>query len=133
MTVQLQHEPAGTRDPEPPAVSAPAHSLRLTGLVILLFGGFLPLLDFFIVNVALPTMNATLHASGPMLQLVVAGYGVAYALMLVVGGRLGDAIGRHRMFVAGIAGFTVSSLLCGIAPNIGMLIAARIAQGLFAA
>src|SRR5215472_3357756 len=127
MALQLERPPAPARLPDPRIGLTP------TGLVILLCGGFLPLLDFFIVNVALPTMNATLHASAPMLQLVVAGYGVAYALMLVVGGRLGDAVGRHRMFVAGIAGFTVSSLLCGIAPNIGMLIAARIAQGLFAA
>jgi MFS family permease len=105
----------------------------VTGLTILLFGGFLPLLDFFIVNVALPTMNVTLHASGPMLQLVVAGYGVAYALMLVVGGRLGDAIGRRRMFMIGVAGFTLSSLLCGLAPSIGALVALRIIQGLSAA
>ena len=111
----------------------PTSALSPIGLIVLLCGAFLPILDFFIVNVALPTMDTTLHASAPMLELVVAGYGTAYALMLVVGGRLGDAIGRHRMFVAGIAGFTVSSLLCGIAPNIGVLIAARIAQGLFAA
>ncbi|HEY3718013.1 MAG TPA: MFS transporter [Jatrophihabitantaceae bacterium] len=103
------------------------------GLLILLCGGFLPVLDFFIVNVALPTMDTTLHASAPMLELVVAGYGTAYAVMLVVGGRLGDAFGRDRMFVAGITGFTISSLLCGIAPNVQILIVARIAQGLSAA
>jgi MFS family permease len=101
--------------------------------VILLCGGFLPLLDFFIVNVALPTMDVTLHASAPLLQLVVAGYGVAYALMLIVGGRLGDAIGRRRLFVIGVAGFTLSSLLCGLAPSIGALVALRVVQGLSAA
>ena len=116
-----------------PAPAKPTSPLSPLGLLILLCGGFLPVLDFFIVNVALPTMDSTLHASAPMLELVVAGYGTAYALMLVIGGRLGDAIGRHRMFVAGIVGFTVSSLLCGIAPNVGVLIAARIAQGLSAA
>src|SRR6266516_3943735 len=89
--------------------------------------------EVLVDDVALPTMDSTLHASAPMLELVVAGYGTAYALMLVIGGRLGDAIGRDRMFVAGIVGFTVSSLLCGIAPNAGVLIAARIAQGLSAA
>jgi MFS family permease len=78
-------------------------------------------------------MNSTLHASAPMLQLVVAGYGVAYALMLVVGGRLGDAIGRRQLFVAGVAGFTISSLLCGLAPSIGWLVALRVVQGLSAA
>jgi MFS family permease len=111
----------------------PTAALSPIGLIVLLCGAFLPILDFFIVNVALPTMDTTLHASAPMLELVVAGYGTAYALMLVIGGRLGDAIGRHRLFVAGVVGFTISSLLCGIAPNIGVLIAARIAQGLSAA
>jgi MFS family permease len=111
----------------------PTTALSPIGLIVLLCGAFLPILDFFIVNVALPTMDATLHASAPMLELVVAGYGTAYALMLVIGGRLGDAIGRHRLFVAGVVGFTLSSLLCGIAPNIGVLIVARIAQGLSAA
>jgi MFS family permease len=111
----------------------PTTPLSPIGLIVLLCGAFLPILDFFIVNVALPTMDATLHASPPMLELVVAGYGTAYALMLVIGGRLGDAIGRRRLFVAGVVGFTISSLLCGVAPNIGVLIAARIAQGLSAA
>jgi MFS family permease len=113
--------------------AAPPDQLGPIGLIVLLCGAFLPLLDFFIVNVALPTMDSTLHASAPMLELVVAAYGVAYALMLVVGGRLGDALGRHRMFVVGLVGFTLSSLLCGIAPNIDVLIAARILQGLSAA
>ncbi len=107
--------------------------LTSTGLAILLCGGFLTLLDFFIVNVALPTMSTTLHASGPMLALVVAGYGVAYALMLVIGGRLGDAKGRRRLFIIGVAGFTLSSFLCGVAPNIGALVALRIVQGISAA
>ncbi|HXS64862.1 MAG TPA: MFS transporter, partial [Streptosporangiaceae bacterium] len=134
MTVQLER-PTRSSIPTPstPAPSTSSPALKVTGLTILLFGGFLPLLDFFIVNVALPTMNVTLHASGPMLQLVVAGYGVAYALMLVVGGRLGDAIGRRRMFMIGVAGFTLSSLLCGLAPSIGALVALRIIQGLSAA
>src|SRR6201999_3947426 len=86
--------------------------LSTVGLVVLLCGAFLPLLDFFIVNVALPSMDATLHASAATLELVVAAYGVAYALMLVVGGRLGDAVGRRRLFVVGLSGFTLSSLLC---------------------
>ncbi len=129
MAVQLHRDPI-QRDPTLPSPlrCAPPCALPCSprsrraglsavGLVVLLCGGFLPLLDFFIVNVALPTMAATMAASGPMLQLVVAGYGVAYALMLVVGGRLGDAIGRRRLFVIGVAGFTVTSLLCGLAPR----------------
>jgi len=102
-------------------------------MVVLLLGAFLPMLDFFIVNLALPTIDATLHASGPMLELIVAGYGTAYAVSLVVGGRLGDAIGRRRMFLIGMAGFTLTSLLCGIAPSIGVLVAARVLQGMSAA
>lgn len=130
MTAQLERQPALAELSDHPA-ARPA--LHLTGLAILLCGGFLPLLDFFIVNVALPAMDTTLHATGPMLQFVVAGYGVAYALMLVVGGRLGDAIGRRRLFIIGVSGFTVSSLLCGIAPSIGALVALRVIQGLSAA
>lgn len=133
MAVQLRRQAAlGTLPAFSDSSSAPP-VLRLTGFVVLLCGGFLPLLDFFIVNVALPTMNATLHASAPMLQLVVAGYGVAYALMLVVGGRLGDATGRRKFFIIGVTGFTVSSLLCGIAPTIGALVALRVVQGVSAA
>ncbi len=121
--------------PPPLRQSVPrsAPGLRLTGLAILLCGGFLPLLDFFIVNVALPTMDTTLRASAPMLQLVVAGYGVAYALMLVIGGRLGDAIGRRGLFAIGVAGFTLTSLACGLAPSIGALVALRVLQGMAAA
>jgi MFS family permease len=133
MTVELQRQPATAGLPRPASPSSQHSALRPLGLIILLCGGFLPLLDFFIVNVALPTMESTLRASGPMLQLVVAGYGVAYALLLVVGGRLGDAIGRRRLFVVGVAGFTVTSLLCGIAPSIGFLVALRVLQGASAA
>jgi MFS family permease len=141
MTVQLERQRTLSRFPDsrlldrrfPDSTDSASPALRLTGLVILLCGGFLPLLDFFIVNVALPTMDTTLHASAPMLQLVVAGYGVAYALMLVVGGRLGDAIGRRHLFLIGVSGFTVSSLLCGIAPSIGALVALRVIQGVSAA
>jgi MFS family permease len=103
------------------------------GVAVLLLGVFLPIVDFFVVNVALPTIDATLHASAPKLELVVAGYGTVYAALLVVGGRLGDALGRRRVFVAGLVGFTVTSLLCGVAPSIGTLIAFRIAQGATAA
>jgi len=133
MTAQLDATRTGAVVDESARPAAPPAMLSPIGLIVLLCGAFLPILDFFIVNVALPTMNSTLHASAPMLELVVAGYGVAYALMLVVGGRLGDAIGRRRMFVFGLVGFTISSLLCGIAPNIEVLVMARIAQGLSAA
>ncbi|MCU4186582.1 MFS transporter [Acidiferrimicrobium sp. IK] len=114
---------AGHADPDAPPALSPL------GLVTLLVGTFLPMTDFFIVNVALPTIDHDLHASPGMLQLVVAGYGVAYAVLLVVGGRLGDAIGRRRLFIAGMAGFTLTSLACGLAPSIGLLVAGRALQG----
>jgi MFS family permease len=108
-------------------------TLGNAGIAVLLLGAFLPIVDFFIVNVALPTIHTTLSASPPSLELVVAGYGTVYAALLVVGGRLGDALGRRRVFVAGLAGFTLTSLLCGLAPSIQTLVAARLAQGAAAA
>src|SRR5437899_1447873 len=111
---------------------APEH-LGPVGITVLLLGAFLPIVDFFIVNVALPTINSSLHASAPTLELVVAGYGTVYAALLVLGGRLGDSLGRRRLFMTGLAAFTVTSLACGLAPSIGVLIAARLAQGASAA
>ena len=102
-------------------------------LVVLLAGQFMALLDVTIVNVAMPTIGRSLHASGAELQLVVAGYTVAYAMLLITGARLGDMIGRRRMFLTGVAVFTVASLACGLAPGIGPLIAARFVQGAGAA
>jgi MFS family permease len=87
------------------------------------------MIDFFVVNVALPTIDRTLSASTATLQLVVAGYGIAYAVLMVFGGRLGDAYGRRRLFRVGLALFTLTSLACGLAPNAGALVAARVAQG----
>ncbi|MGR6968650.1 MFS transporter [Streptomyces cynarae] len=103
------------------------------GVLILLAGAFLPIMDFFITNVALPSIDTSLHASAPSLQLVIAGYGVAYAALLVLGGRLGDRYGRHRLFLAALVGFVLASLACGSAPSVGLLIAARIVQGATAA
>ena len=102
-------------------------------LIVLLAGQFMALLDVTIVNVAMPTIGRSLHASGAELQLVVAGYTVSYAMMLITGARMGDLYGRRRMFLAGVAVFTLASLTCGIAPGIGVLIAARFAQGAGAA
>jgi EmrB/QacA subfamily drug resistance transporter len=108
---------------------ADRRELRPFGVLILLAGAFMPIMDFFITNVALPSIDASLHASPSALQLVVAGYGVAYAALLVLGGRLGDRYGRHRMFVGGLVGFTLASAACGLAPGIAVLIAARVVQG----
>jgi EmrB/QacA subfamily drug resistance transporter len=102
-------------------------------LIVLLAGQFMALLDVTIVNVAMPTIGRSLHASGAELQLVVAGYTVSYAMMLITGARMGDLYGRRRMFLIGAFVFTAASLACGIAPGIGVLIAARFVQGAGAA
>ena len=104
-------------------------SLGGLGLFTVLLAAALPLIDFFIVNVALPTIGRDLHASEAVLELVVAGYGLAYAVLLVLGGRLGDLFGRRRFFLGGVAAFGLTSLACGLAPNAWALVAARVAQG----
>jgi MFS family permease len=102
-------------------------------LVIVLVGQAMAVLDTNIVNVAVPAMHATLGASGAGLQLVVAGYTIAYAVLLVTGARLGDILGHRRVFLAGVALFTLASLGCGLAPTTGALIALRFLQGVGAA
>ncbi|MDW8844555.1 MFS transporter [Erwinia sp. MMLR14_017] len=100
---------------------------------ILLVGAFLPPLDFFIVNVALPSIQGELGASSSAEQLVISSYAAVYAVMLMTGGRLGDLYGRGKMFFFGLIGFATASLLCGLASSPGMLIAGRIMQGATAA
>lgn len=102
-------------------------------LAVLLLGQFMGLLDVTIVNVAMPTIGAGLHASGASLQMVVGGYTVAYAMLLITGARLGDLYGRRRMYLLGACVFTLTSLLCGLAPDTGTLVAARLVQGAGAA
>lgn len=102
-------------------------------LVVVLCAGFVDVLDNFIINVALPSIERELHASFAELQLVVAGYTLAYAVLLVTGGRLGDLYGRKRVFLLGMAGFTLFSACCGLAATALLLIIFRIAQGAAAA
>ncbi|MFF8169961.1 MFS transporter [Streptomyces chartreusis] len=109
--------------------TAVAPSLGGLGLFTVLLAAALPLIDFFIVNVALPTIGHDLAASEAVLELVVAGYGLAYAVLLVLGGRLGDLFGRRRLFLGGMAAFGLTSLACGLAPSAWTLVAARVAQG----
>ncbi|MEU9316946.1 MFS transporter [Streptomyces sp. NPDC048295] len=111
----------------------PAPVLGRLGLFTVLLGAALPLIDFFIVNVALPTIDHDLDAGPALLELVVAGYGLAYAVLLVLGGRLGDMAGRRRLFLLGIAAFGITSLACGLAPDAWTLVGARVAQGAAAA
>jgi MFS family permease len=102
-------------------------------LGVLLAGQFMALLDVMIVNVAMPTIGTDLSASGSALQLIVSGYTVTYAILLITGARLGDLYGRRRLYLLGISGFTLASLACGLAPTSGFLIGARFVQGAAAA
>ncbi|WP_418957009.1 MFS transporter [Streptomyces tritici] len=102
-------------------------------LGVVLAAQFMALLDVFIVNVAAPTIRAELGSSGAGLQLIVAGYTVAYAVLLITGARLGERLGHRRMYLGGLALFTLASLACGLAAATGQLIAFRVAQGAGAA
>jgi EmrB/QacA subfamily drug resistance transporter len=99
-------------------------------LPVLLVGAFMVVLDFFIVNVALPSIATDLGASDSSLEWVVAGYGLTFAAFLITAGRLGDDLGRRRVYVIGLVLFTAASAACGLAPGPATLIAARIAQGI---
>jgi MFS family permease len=109
-----------------------AASPRAT-LAIVLTGQFMALLDASVVNVAAPSIHASLHASGAGLQLVIAGYVITYAVLLVTGARLGDIVGHRTMFLLGVALFTLASLGCGLAGSTGLLVALRFVQGVGAA
>lgn len=107
--------------------------MKSSPLPVLMAATFMVVLDFFIVAVALPSMQADLDASAGSIEWVVAGYGLSLAVMLITGGRLGDRHGRRRVFAYGLALFTVASAICGAAPSVGVLVAARLLQGLSAA
>lgn len=102
---------------------------RWRSLAVILAAAFLVGLDFFVVNVSIPSIRASLHATFAEVQLVIASYGLTYGVLLISGGRLGDIYGRRRMFMWATAAFTAASLLCGLAPSPAFLIAARALQG----
>nr|WP_314545419.1 MFS transporter [uncultured Massilia sp.] len=106
---------------------------RWAMFAILLVGSFLPPLDFFIVNVALPSIQGELGTSSSAEQMVISSYAALYAVTLITGGRLGDLFGRNRVFFMGLVGFTCASLLCGLAWSPWALIAGRVLQGVTAA
>ena len=115
--------------PTPPVT----HPKRWLILALVLAVECMDLLDGTIVNVAAPTIRAELGSGLSALQWIAGGYALTFAVGLVTGGRLGDIYGRRRMFLLGVAGFAISSLLCGLAPTSGALIAARLLQGACAA
>jgi EmrB/QacA subfamily drug resistance transporter len=116
VTLRAQHSPPGS-------------AARLAVLA----GAFIAVLDFFVVNVAIPSMRHDLGARPSQVQWVVAGYGLTYGVGLITGGRLGDRWGYRRMYLLGLVLFAVASALCGLAPSADALVAARILQGVTAA
>src|SRR6266571_3922037 len=115
-------------------VSAPVDSSRRWWvLATVVAAQFMFGVDAFIVNVAIPTIASELHASTAEIESVIAIYLIAYATLVVTGGRLGDIYGTRNAFLAGVLGFTVTSLWCGLAQTGPELIAARLAQGATAA
>ena len=107
------------------APGEPLDPRRWAALAILLVGAFLAPLDFCIVTVALPAMAAGLKASAAEMQLVISGYAVVYAVLLITGGRLGDIFGRKAVFMIGLAGFALASMIGGLAESPSSLIAGR--------
>ena len=107
--------------------------LANSGLYVLLAGQLLPMIDFAIVNVALDAISRSFDVAANTLALMVAVYGVAFAVCLAMGGRLGDNFGRRRVFRCGVLLFAIASLLCGAANSIWLLLAARALQGVAAA
>src|SRR5215468_1491880 len=118
---QILARPAATGDSADPR--------RWLTLIILLLAAFMNLLDVSIVNIAIPSIQRDLNASYADVQWALAGYTLAYALVLITGGRLGDTFGRKRLFLIGVTGFTIMSALCGAAQSPGQLIAFRVVQG----
>ncbi|MBD2895970.1 putative multidrug resistance protein MdtD [Actinomadura sp. RB99] len=125
MTETLQ-TPAG-------ATGTAGYRWRWAALFVILAGEIMDMLDSLITNIAAPTIRAELGGSAATIQWLAAGYTLAMAVGVITGGRLGDLYGRKQMFVVGAAGFTAGSLLCGVAVSPGMLIGARLMQGLFGA
>ncbi len=121
-------EPAA--DPDSQDDEPNPHRWRI--LAVTLVVGFMSLLDVSIVNVAIPSMQRGLGTSAGTIQWVVSGYALAFGLTLVAGGRLGDAYGRRRLMIYGLVGFVVSSAAVGLAPNVALVIVARLVQGLTA-
>jgi EmrB/QacA subfamily drug resistance transporter len=104
-----------------------------TALALILAASFMVVLDFSIVNVALPSMQRDLGFGRGQVQWVVTAYAITFGGLLVLGGRAADLFGRRRLFVLGLAGFAVASLAAGLAQGAALLVAARAAQGIAAA
>lgn len=110
-----------------------SHKQRTIAVIVVALAFVMDLLDNTIVNVAIPAIQANLHASYAAIQWLAAGYALTFALMLITGGRMGDVYGYKKLFMIGVSGFIVTSLLCGLAWSPVILIIARLLQGIAAA
>jgi EmrB/QacA subfamily drug resistance transporter len=129
VTAAAEHEMLA---PSAPAEPAP-YRWRWLVLAIVLIAEIMDLLDSTIITIAAPTVRDSLGGGTSTMQWWAAGYTLAFGVFMIVGGRLGDAFGRRRVFVAGIAGFTLASAACALAPSPDALIATRVLQGAFGA
>ena len=125
-----EQAPGPTGQSPAPTEQAPAPRGLLP---VVLTATFMTALDTFVVNVAVPSVQADLGAGPAVVQWVMAGFGLAIAVGLVTAGRLGDRYGRRRVFALGLALFTLASAACGLAPTATALVGGRVAQGLAAA
>ena len=122
-----------------PAHSAHHHASKFTSrertiaLVIVALAFVMDLLDTTILNIAIPSIQDNLGASYAMIQWLIAGYSLAFATLLITGGRMGDVFGYRKLFMLGVGGFTLASLMCGLAWNTEVLVGARLIQGAMAA
>ncbi|MFI2236502.1 MFS transporter [Streptomyces chrestomyceticus] len=118
---------------EPRNVVNAADPRRWAALAVVLIASFMDAVDVTVVHMAVPHIQQDIGASSAQVQWITGGYALAFALGLITGGRLGDLFGRRRVFLLGVVGFTVTSLVCGVADNAEMLLAGRVVQGAMAA
>jgi MFS family permease len=115
------------------AAAPPAYRWRWVVLAVVLVAEIMDLLDSTVITIAAPTVRADLGGGTSTMEWWAAGYTLAFGVLLIVGGRLGDMFGRRRVFVIGISGFTLASAACALAPSPDFLIAMRVLQGGFGA
>jgi EmrB/QacA subfamily drug resistance transporter len=132
-TTETVSPPGAGTPPAPIPAQSELDPRRWLALGSVMTALFMVLLDISIVNVAIPAIRVNLAANNADIQFVVAGYGLAYAVLLITGGRLGDIFGRKRLFMLGMSGFVVASALCGLAQSAIMLDLSRVLQGAMAA
>src|SRR5579871_1806696 len=121
------------RAPQDRAPEPRARQHHALALALILSASFMVVLDFSIVNVALPSIEREMHVTTSTVQWVVTGYAIAFGGLLILGGRAADLFGRRRMFIAGLLAFSAASLAGGLAHDPALLIASRFVQGAGAA